>query len=81
LTRTSLSDELGLLDSVVGPVSGVNVIHGLSIRREIHGNHRELEARPSLNEEDVKIIAKLEKSLDPFKRPRSRQPRTASIGG
>jgi len=63
MTRTSFPMSLGLLDGVVGPVSGMNVIHGLSVHREIHGNHRELKARPSLDEENMKIIAQLEQLL------------------
>ena len=72
-------DASGLLDGLVGPVAGHDVVGGPTLREEVERHHRELQRRATLQEQDPVRVrdagqrAKIRLGLgdDPFERGRA----------
>ena len=47
------ADSLGFLDRLLRPDTGDDVVGGAAGRQQIHGHHRELQARATLEEQNV----------------------------
>ncbi len=47
-----VADAPGLLDGLLGPGPGVDVVRGRALGQQVHRDHRELEAGPTLEEQD-----------------------------
>ena len=57
-------DLLGLLDGLVGPCAGVDVVGDLTVAEEIHGDHAELHGRAALDKADGPVVVKAAKLLE-----------------